>query len=218
MGAHTIILKKPGLPTLISPGVVSILDASGFDTITARYIDQTTATAVTLAKAPGTTQNLPQGFGNAPNMIFMGVSDCADLPGNCCEYTMTWRGLLVTLAGRNTQVTETRSIRERLFDTITGIPGAPASSRGRLLEQQSGMTVRSIVTTKPDPPDTKESNSQSPVQGINNPSKGYTVINDAKTYCYPHGWICYSWQSEQPIPGIWFVTAEYKFEHPTSSG
>lgn len=215
---NTIILKKPGSREAMSPGIVSIIDASGFDTVTARFIEQTTAAAVTLKYKPGgSSGDLDCPIKNG-NMVLMGVSDTADLPGNCCEYTVTWRGLLTTLPERNTQVTETRSVRERLFDKISGIPSVAGEVKCRLLELQGGLTVRSIVTQEPKPPDAKEANTQSPVQGINAPSRGYKVVNAVETHCYPHGWICYSWQSEQPIPGIWFVTAEYKFEHPTSSG
>jgi hypothetical protein len=217
---NTIILKKPGGKQLMSPGIVSIMDATGFDTVTARYIEQTTAAAVTKANVPGKGPTCPITDGT---MVFMGVSDSADLPGDCCEYTLTWRGLLSALPGRDEQVTETRSVRERVFDKISNVPTtggsvAPVDSKARLLELQGGISVKKITTTKPDPPDSKEANTQSPVQGINTPSRGYDVVNAAKTYCYPHGWICYSWQSEQPIPGIWFVTAEYKYEYPTSSG
>ena len=215
MGAHTIMLKKPGGEVLMSPGIVSSLDSSGFDTVTARYISQTTADAVTKANLPGAAVNCPVVGGK---MIFMGVSDTADLPGGCCEYTKTWRGLLVTIPGRDEQVSETRSVRERLFDSITGIPGAPALSRGRLLELQAGATVRTIHTTKPSAPALTGA-AQAPSTTITgNPGRGYQVINAAKTYCYPNGWICYAWQSEQPMPGIWFVTAEYKYEQDSTSG
>jgi len=215
---NTIILKKPGSQQLMSPGIVSVLDPSGFDTVTARYIEQITANEVTKKYAPastGTGLACPVAGGT---MILMGASDTADLPGGCCEYTITWRGLLTTITGRNTQVTKTRSVRERLFDNITGIPNVTGPVKARLLELQSGMTVRQIVTVEPSPPNTSDQNQTAPVTGVTNPAKGYTVVNTVVTHCYPHGWICYSWQSEQPIPGIWFVTAEYKFEHPTSSG
>jgi len=215
---NTIILKKPSGRDAMSPGIVSIIDASGFDTVTARYIEQTTAAAVTLKYKPGGSGGDLDCPVKGGTMVLMGATDTADLPGNCCEYTVTWRGLLTTLADRNTQVTETRSVRERLFDKISGIPSVAGEVKCRLLELQGGLTVRSIVTQEPKPPDSKESNTQSPVQGISAPSRGYKVVNAVETHCYPHGWICYSWQSEQPIPGIWFVTAEYKFEHPTSSG
>lgn len=214
MAGNCIILKKPGQATLMSPGIVTLMDASGFDTVTARYISQTTADAVSRANLPGGPTQCPVQGGT---MIFMGVSDSADLPGGCAEYTLTWRGLLNTLPGRNEQVTETRSVRERLFDSITGIPGAPASSRGRLLELQAGASVRSIHTTKPTPPILAASN-QPPPGLQTNPSRTYQVIGAAKTYCYPDGWICYAWQSEQPLPGIWFVTAEYKFEQESTNG
>jgi hypothetical protein len=217
MATTSIVLKKPSLPTLMSPGIVSIMDASGFDTVTARYISQITANEVTKNFAPGSTK---AGTGcpvEGGKMILMGATDTADLPGNCCEYTVTWRGLLSALPGRDEQITETRSVRERLFDKITGVPNAPADSRARLLELQAGLSVRSIHLTKPPAPALTGA-SQSPLQGLQNPGRGYSVINAAKTYCYPNGWICYSWQSEQPIPGIWFVTAEYKYEQDSTSG
>lgn len=216
MGAHVIILKKPAQATLMSPGIVTISDASGFDTVTARYISQTTADAVSRANLPGSTSAQCPVQGGT--MIFMGVSDTADLPGGCCEYTMTWRGLLNVLPGRNEQVTETRSVRERLYpDGISGIPGVAGTVNARLLELQAGASIRSIYTTKPQPPALAAAN-QAPGGLPANPGRGYQVINAAKTYCYPDGWICYSWQSEQPLPGIWFVTAEYKFEQSSTSG
>ena len=217
MGAHTIILKKPATRELMSPGIVSIMDASGFDTVTARYIEQITASAVTLKYKPGDSGGDADCPVKGGTMVLMGATDTADLPGNCCEYTLTWRGLLVTLAERDTKVSKTRSVRERLYDSITGIPNSGGAVKARLLELQAGLSVRKIYTkTEPQPPDL-DSASQSPVGG-NNPGRGYEVIGATPTWCYPHGWICYSWQSEEPIPGIWFVSAEYKFEQQKTSG
>jgi hypothetical protein len=217
MAGNCIIITKPNGPKLISPGVVSVLDASGFDTVTARYIAQTTASLITAAKAPGTAQVLPEGIAANTNMIFMGISDCADLPGQCCEYTMTWRGLLTAVAGRNKKISKTRSVRERLFDSITGIPNSGGAVKARILELQAGLSVRSIHTgTEPDAP--ALDGAATLVDGYNPPGRGYNVIGATPTWCYPHGWVCYSWQSEEPIPGIWFVSAEYKFEQQTTSG
>jgi hypothetical protein len=220
MATNIIVLKKPGGDQLISPGVVSTLDASGFDVVTARYISQTTAIAITQAKLPGSTQALPIGItvnGNA-KMVFMGVSETADLPGNCCEYTMTWRGLLVTLTGRDEQVTETRSVRERNFDAITGIKPGPTGVKARIMELQAGISVRSIATIKPPAPSISASAGTGQLHGVNAPTNQYKVTNAPVTYIYPHGWVCYAWQSEQVLPGIWFVTAEYKYEFETQSG
>ena len=221
MGAHTIILKKPGQETLLSPGIVTTMDVSGFDTVTARYISQTTALAVTSAvgNQPGAAKNLPTGatIGAGGKMIFMGVTDTADLPGGCCEYTMTWRGLMSTLAGRDEMVTETRSVRERNFDAITGIKPSGAV-KARLMELQAGISVRSIETTKPNPPSIAASGGTNAIHGVSAPNNQYKVTGAPLTYVYPHGWVCYAWQSEQVIPGIWFVTAEYKYEFETQSG
>ena len=214
---NTIILKKPGRQELISPGVVSVMDASGFDTVTARYIEQTTASAVTLKYKPGGSGGDLDCPVKGGTMVLMGATDTADLPGNCCEYTLTWRGLLVTLAERDTKISKTRSVRERIFDSITGIPNSGGPVRARILELQAGLSIRKIYTkTEPEPP-AVDSASQSP-DGKSNPGRGYTVIGATPTWCYPHGWICYSWQSEEPIPGIWFVSAEYKFEQEKTSG
>jgi hypothetical protein len=219
MATNIIVLKKPTGDQLISPGVVSTLDASGFDTVTARYITQGTAAAITQANPPGSAQTLPFGItvNGTAKMVFMGVSDTADLPGNCCEYTMTWRGLLITLTGRDDQVTETRSVRERNFDAITGIkPGGAV--KARIMELQAGISVRSIEITKPTPPSVAASGGTNQLHGISAPTNQYKVTGAPLTYVYPHGWVCYAWQSEQVLPGIWFVTAEYKYEFETQSG
>lgn len=209
MATNIIVLKKPSGKTLISPGIVSTLDASGFDTVTARYIEQTTANEVTKKYAPGKSEDCPVTGGT---MILMGATDTADLPGNCCEFTVTWRGLLTPLPGRTKQITENRSVRETVYNSITGIPNTSSAVKARLLELQAGASVREIVTKEPDPPTLTTDNQ--PTELPRNPSRTYTIFNGSKTYCYPFGWICMSWQSEQPIPGIWFVTSEWKYEQP----
>jgi hypothetical protein len=218
MATNIIVLKKPSGEILISPGVVSTLDASGFDTVTARYIAQNNAAKITQDNPPGSNQPLPIGISvtGTSKMVFMGVSDTADLPGNCCEYTMTWRGLLATITGRDEQVTQNVTVRERNFDKISGVPNVPSLSKVRLMELQTGISVRQIKTTPPSPPDTAGKSGS--LHGISAPTNQYKVTNAPLTYVFPSGWVCYSWQSEQPIPGIWFVTAEYKYEFPTQSG
>lgn len=214
---NTIILKKPQQKTEMSPGVVSIIDASGFDTVTARYIEQISAEAVTLKYKPGESTGIYACPVAGGTMILMGATDTADLPGGCCEYTLTWRGILVTVDGRDKKITKTRSVRERIFDSITGIVAGTAV-RARILELQAGVSVRQIhQKVEPQPP-ALDGASQSPDGSGQNPGRGYNVIGATPTYCYPHGWICYSWQSEEQIPGIWFVSAEYKYEQAQTSG
>lgn len=204
----------------MSPGIVSIIDASGFDTVTARYIEQITAEAVTNKYKPAVTND--GGDTGCPvkggTMVLMGATDTADLPGGCCEYTLTWRGILMTVAGRDEKVSKTRSVRERVFDSMTGIPNSGGSPvKARILELQAGLSVRKIYTkTEPTPPALDAADQ--PPYNAGAPGRGYDVIGATPTWCYPHGWICYSWQSEEPIPGIWFVSAEYKFEQQKTSG
>jgi hypothetical protein len=213
MATNIIVLKKPSGKTLISPGIVSTLDASGFDTVTARYVEQITANEVTKKYAPGAPGEEAKCPVTGGTMILMGATDTADLPGNCCEYTVTWRGLLTTLPGRTKQITENRSVRETVYNSITGIPNTGTSAvKARLLELQAGASIKEIVTAKPNPPSLASDNE--PTELPQNPSRTYTIFNGSKTYCYPFGWICMSWQSEQPIPGIWFVTSEWKYEQP----
>jgi len=217
MATNIIVLKKPGKKDLISPGIVSTLDASGFDTVTARYIEQITASEVSKKYAPGA----PAAETGCPvtggTMILMGATDTADLPGGCCEYTVTWRGLLTTLPGRNRQITETRTVRETLYNKITGIPNSGGEVKARLLELQAGVSVKEISTVSPKAPALAEL--QGTPEGFpQNPVRTFTIFGAAKTYCYPDGWVCMSWQSEQPIPGIWFVTSEWKYEQQFSNG
>ena len=177
MATNIIVLQKPSGKTLISPGIVSTLDASGFDTVTARYIEQITASEVTKKYAPGKPEQCPV---NEGTMILMGATDTADLPGNCCEYTVTWRGLLTTLPGRNKQITETRSVRETLYNSITGIPNTSTAVKARLLELQAGVSLKEIVTSKPSAPVLAGVNG-TPQDFPQNPSRTYTIFNGSKT-------------------------------------
>ena len=214
MATQIIALKKPTGEMLISPGIVTIMDGSGFDTVTARYINQGSAESIGENNLPGNAVTCPVGKGK---MVFMGLSDTADLPGNCCEYTKTWRGLLVTMNNRDRQVTHTRSIRERNYESITGVVGTGAV-KARIMELQTGASVRIVTTTQPSPPRTTGALDSNETIGFPTVQNQYKVTGAPLTYVYPNGWLCYSWQSEEPLPGIWFVSAEYKYEFPTQSG
>jgi len=215
MASNIILLKRAtGQGQLIPPGVVAQFDASGFDTVTARYIQQGTAAAVGALNLPGKAVTCP--IGSATSMFFMGMSDAADLPGNHCEYTLTWRGIMAIVPFRDKKITQTRSVRERYFESLTPTTGAafPANSKVRLMEQQAGASIRSIHTQAPSAPTA----AQPSLEGVPTPTNQYKVSGAPITYVFPSGWICYSWQAEQPIPGIWFVSAEYKYEFPQQSG
>ena len=196
----------------MTPGqVVTLSEGSGFDTITERWYY---GTAADIPKAGGNTP--PTGV-NDGAWIYIGPSDVERLPGGAAIVTLTWRGLLASNDGE--AVTETRGIRESTYDSIAGIPSSGGTVQGRILDQTVGLSVRVVSKTANKYKPTINTSGASAVQLPNpawyggTPPKVAGVITDATTWTYPYGWICYSWQQEEPIKGFYLVTAEFRYEH-----
>ncbi len=208
-----VIVYKNGNAQEMTPGrIVTPGENGSFDTVTERwyYGGQVTSTHV----AGSTTA--PQGL--TGDWLCMGTSDIERLPGGASIATVTWRGLLNSSGG--VYVTETRGVRETSYDSISGIPGTTGFVQGRLLDTTVGASVRAITKTPSNFKPNFSNNNTSLPNGIPTPTvqKMLDVINTAKIYTYPYGWICYSWQAEEPLKGIFLVSAEYRYEHKVIFG
>ena len=196
----------------MSPGhIMTPGENNSFDTVTERWYY---GNGIKADHAAGNTRGPDRLSGGS--WICMGVSDMERLPGGAIIGTVTWRGLLRSADGIT--ITETRGIRETTYDAIDNIPGAPNDVQGRILDPTVGLSLRAI---------TKNPATFKPVIGNNNTTipgvsgvlglpqvkKIQQVIGAAAIYTYPYGWICYSWQAEEPLPGIFLVSAEYRYEH-----
>ena len=223
----------------IESGWSVIGDPGGFDTVTTRVLFMGGFTAFNAAYKTGTVitafPTLQDGSSmafdsNGGKMICFGVSDTQELPGKggakVCKGTITWKGFLNN-SGRETKSNETLSIREINYTALAGIPGSPntaLSYKCRVLEMQAGLSVRQIfVGTRPSAPDIPTAAGSGAVGLPNGVSYVGTiqqvpVINAAVTYCYPWGWIPYSWEADEVLPDIWFVKAEYRYEAKTQHG
>ena len=212
MSAEPLIIWASGSIEKTDPGIVVVGDPDGFDTVTGHYLfpNKTPEQLQTDYPIGSITATLP-GFTTTGTMVCFGSSDIKALPGTYCTAAITFRGLLNTDGNRALQVDETSSVREKTYATLTGVPGAPANSQARLLEQQGGLSVREIKFTKPARPSTTPSTTPLGLGTPSTPSQ-FTIANVPKIYCYPNGWICYNWQSKQVLPGIWFVTSDWKYE------
>ena len=217
MAANNILtpIKAAG-PEAMSPGqIITLGEGTSFDTVTERWYF---GSGIPSGYDAGGT-NKPANI-SAGSWVCIGPSDVERLPGGPVIATITWRGLKNSTGGIS--VTETRGIRETNYAAIDGIPGAPLGSQGRLLDPTLGVSIRAITTT---PNNFKQSNIQAnntTIPGINAApptlQRQISVVNGGKTYTYPYGWICYSWQADEPLPGIFLVSAEYRFELPLVFG
>ena len=221
----------------IESGWSVIGDPGGFDTVTTRVLYMGGFTAFNAAYKTGevitgfptlqdgSTMSFDKAGGK---MICFGVSDTQELPGGgttkVCKGTITWKGFLNS-SGRESKVNETRSIREINYTALSSIPGAPTTGnyKCRVLEMQAGLSVRSIaVGTKPTAPDIPTTAAAAIVLPTGVTYQGtpaqVKVIGAAETYCYPWGWIPYSWEADEVLPDIWFVKAEYRYEAKTQHG
>lgn len=210
---NVIIPLKSGGTEVMSPGqVISLGEGSSFDTITERYYF---GNGLPPAYDAGGS-NKPSGISSG-SWVCMGPSDVERLPGGVVIATITWRGLLNSSGG--VSVTETRGIRETTYASISGIPGTSTSVQGRLLDQTVGVSVRAITTNPSNFKQTQILANYTTIPGVTTPlpsvSRSIAVINAAKVYTYPNGWLCYSWQADEPLKGIFLVSADYRYEPPS---
>lgn len=213
MSAEPLIIWASGSIEHTDPGIVVVGDPDGFDTVTGHYLfpNKTPEQLQTDYPIGSLTPTLP-GFTKTGTMVCFGSSDIKALPGTYCTAAITFRGLLNTDGLRAIQVDETSSIREKNYDSLSGAPNAPANSKVRLLEQQGGLSVREITFTQPERPSTTPSTTGPTKFGNLTKPTQYSISGVPKIYCYPNGWVCYNWQSKQVLPGIWFVTSDWKYE------
>ncbi len=205
----------------VSPGQSIIKgEALQFDTVTERWYFG--SGRIPEGYQPGGVFK-PRGNNAAGNLegtwVCMGYSDVEVLPGGPIIATITWRGLYK--ATGNTIVVETTSIRETTYESITGIPGAPAGSQGRLHDVVYGALCRGIFSSEQKPPEISPTGiSTNAALGFTLPAKRpqITVLTNATTYNYPNGWLPFSWTQEEPVPGFFLVTAEFKLVHEKTFG
>ncbi len=218
MANNVIVYAQAGSLTAVQPGVSTSGDAGGFDTVSCRYLQLISASAAAGAYPPGGQTACPVQVASGGKMLLMGVSDGEELPGGYYMFTLTWRGLLN--GNKGGQSSANYSVRETTYDSLAGVPGAGGSSvRARVLDVAPGYSIRLITTTEPQRPKPQGGSYPSPAGApqINNQDQ-VTVFNAAKTWVYPNGWIPYSWSYEEPIPGIYFLTADYKYEFDIQFG
>lgn len=222
MPNNIVVIHKSANKEEVSPGqVLTLGEGPTFDTVTERWYFGAGITADYKAGGPGVPAGLSGG-----KWICMGPSDVEKLPGGPIVATITWRGLIKTDAGSNLTTTDTWSTRETTYNSIAGIPGSPSLGTGyraRLIDIVPGFSLRGIYVGKQQRP-----NLTNAVGRLSGPAGApqittqdqITVFGSAtqKTYCYPWGWIPSSWQQEEVLPGIFFVSADYKFEHQVVFG
>lgn len=219
MANNVIVYAQAGSLTAVQPGVSISGDAGGFDTVTCRYLQPGSASSISTAYPPGGATGCPVAVATGGKMLLMGVSDGEDLPGGYYIFTLTWRGLLNGSKGG--QSSASYSVRETTYSALAGVPGAPGTVKARVLDVAPGYSVRLITTTSPVPPKPVQGTGAYPIPAgaptINGQDQ-IDVFNSSKTYVYPFGWIPYNWSYEEPLPGIYFLTADYKYEFPIQFG
>lgn len=212
MPSEPVIVTAAGSIESIDPGIVIAGDPEGFDTVTGHYFfPNTTADDLQNLYPISSTSSTIPGVNLGNSMVCFGPSDIKELPGRYCTAAITFRGLLNVTGTRLAQGEETSSIREKAYTTLAGIPGVIGSVPARILEQQGGIAIRLITFTKPLRPVTN-ANGQLPLGVTSTVPSQFEMSFVDKIYCYPNGWMCYNWTSKQVLPGIWFVTADYKYE------
>lgn len=217
MAANPVIVTASGSIEKVDPGIIVIGDPDGFDTVTGHYyFPSATADSLKATYPVSSTSATIPGVTLGSNMICFGPADIKELPGGHCTAAITFRGLLNATGTRTAQGDETASVREKEYDSITGLPGTTGAVRARILEQQGGMSIRLITFNKPSRPTTNTGSGLLPGGITSSTPSQFTINNAYKIYCFPSGWICYNWSSKQVLPGIWFVTADYKYEAPFS--
>ena len=207
-----VIVYKNANNHLVETGTSVMPDPEGWDVVTTRmYFGSGGGKA---AFPVGSVKVKPVDFTVGAGMICFGLSDVRELAGGAEIATITWRGVL-DIDGRSKRVTETRSVRERLITSITGIPGTSGAKVGRIFDLLGGWSERYVTFTKEAAPDM---GTAAPTGAPASIKQFPTVVGGAVVYNYPNGWICTSWEREEPLPGIYFIKGEYRFEHPTTSG
>lgn len=213
-----VLTYKSGAAKEMSPGqVITIGENLSFDTVTERWY-----------YGNGVLPEHVAGSGSSPSgmtggtWICMGTSDIERLPGAQIA-TVTWRGLKSATNG--VAVTETRGIRETSYAEFEGIPGTSGLVPARILDQTVGVSVRAISRTSGNYKPKVVTGIGGEVAGtlpagISSPvtPKLLTTYGPDPVWTYPYGWICYSWQEEEAIPGFYLVSAEYRYEHPKAFG
>ncbi len=212
---NNVIVYKDANTHDVSPGQIVTLGENGsFDTVTERKYFGGTGNISTY-EAGGNSKPV----GQNGTWICIGLSDKESLPDGAVVATITWRGLK---DATQASVTETCSIKETSYDSIGNIPSAPSSAavKANVYDVVFGKSVRSIHTTEQDRPKLSGASGSGKVtisntQGINlldiPASEQSYVTGIAPTYNHPWGWLPYSWQQEQPVKGIFFVSGEYRW-------
>lgn len=210
----TIILQKSGSNHLVSGQSVQKGDKLEFDMITERWYFGAGVPAT--YEAGGTAK--PSGLSGG-KWVCLGPSDVEKLPGGPEIATISWKGLInittVTIAQ------ETFTIRETSWDALSG-PMLPSSNLNAVTRDlTNGYSVKSLGTTEVSRPTWSYAATTGKLT-LTNPGFTLTEINatgtldittDAahKTYNVPWGWIPVSWEQNEPLPGFFSVSAEYKW-------
>lgn len=211
--ANVIIYRNSNAREMTPGQVITPGENGNFDTVTERWYYGGSVTPAHIVGASSSPSGLTGG-----TWVCMGLSDIERLPGGSIIATVTWRGLRKATDG--IAVTETRGIRETSYDSISGIPGTGTAVQARLLDPTVGLSVRAISKSKDylKPNIASGSSANTLPGGLTPPAiqKVNQVINSAVVWTFPYGWMCYSWQQEEPIEGFYFVSAEYRYEHQKS--
>lgn len=213
----TIILQKNAANHLVSGQSVQKGDKLEFDVITERWYFG--AGIPVSYEANGTAKPIGQTGGK---WVCLGPSDVESLPGGSEISTITWKGLFNT----TTQIVESEAatVRETSWSDLKGIPGQPAANPHPAVtrDMSIGKTIKTLGVTSSNMPNPgyaagtgKVTYSNVTGYTLNDiPASSLITVNtgaDHKTYNVPWGWIIYSWQEEEPLPGFYMVSAEYKY-------
>lgn len=210
----------------MTPGQVVTLGENGsFDTVTERrYFGLGVPGQY---EAGGNAQPDPQVPGTWVNI---GISDVERLPGDDNQgaviATITWRGL--KNAG-NVSVSDTCSIKETSYDALGNVPASGLGAttvKANVYDLIYGKSIRSIHTSPQRAPNLNSVSSgtgKTALTSINGiplgtPPDQELILNVATVYNHPWGWLPYSWQQEEPVKGIFFVTMELRYIYQRQYG
>ena len=221
--ANTIIYKSSNIHVMTPGQVITLGENGSFDTITERrYFG---AGIPGQYEAGGIAKPDPQVPGT---WINIGISDVERLPGEDQDRaviaTITWRGLKD--AG-NVSISDTCSIKETSYDSIGSVPAAPNNDpvKANVHDLIYGKSIRSIHTSPQNAPSLNPTTSEgktnlSSVNGVplGTPPAQIPILGMTPVYNHPWGWLPYSWQQEQPVPGIYFVTSELRYIYQRQFG
>lgn len=210
MGMDAKIITKDGGNHLVDPGIVVSGDAGGFDSVTAHYYFGAGKPTTYVIGAKGLPLPNASDFALGSNMICMGLGEVRQLPDGPVIASVNFRGLL-NATGRITS-SQTAGVREREYAAIILSPGT-AAVRARLIEQERGVNIKAITFVKPQVPTAALAVSSLPFSVSGTAPTQYVVSNAPKIYSVPYGWICYDWNEDEVLPGVWFVNCVFKYHH-----